>query len=163
MASTSFIRKLREMEADAEGKDYIYLSSDQSILRVRNNRSFAQHILPKFFRHKNFSSFNRVLYMNGFVKAKTASAGKSSYDKEIWEFKRRKPKTDSEEKIATSSFQRSPALVQVYPELVDVQVTKEIIITIPACDSSDAGSNDTSPSSILSPEAFLDDCSATPI
>lgn len=62
-----FVYAAYEMVTNNEGP-YIGFSIDGNALEIRDVTLFSEKILPKYFKHKNISSFIRQLNMYGFEK-----------------------------------------------------------------------------------------------
>ena len=60
-------RILEEAEANGQGNIISFTPSGAAI-RIHRPKDFAQHIVPKYFRHNHLSSFKRLLRMYGFRK-----------------------------------------------------------------------------------------------
>jgi hypothetical protein len=63
-----FIAKTFSILEDAKNKSIIWWNESGDGFIVHNEHEFAQKILPKYFKHKNFSSFVRQLNLYGFHK-----------------------------------------------------------------------------------------------
>ena len=73
-----FITKLLEMLEvlpyfiqDQSANDYIKWAPDGDGFIITKITGFTEHILPKYFKHQNISSFIRQLNMYGFTKTRT--------------------------------------------------------------------------------------------
>lgn len=76
------------MVNDPNSDDLIRWSSDGKSFFVVRHEDFARSVLPRFFKHSNFSSFVRQLNMYGFHKVPHLQHGvlHSDSDSEQWEF-----------------------------------------------------------------------------
>ncbi|KAJ2719387.1 Heat shock transcription factor [Coemansia sp. Benny D115] len=86
---TPFLNKLYSMVDDTTNDDLIRWSDDGNSFVVNNYQVFAKDVLPKFFKHGNFSSFVRQLNMYGFHKVPHLQQGGLMADDpeaESWEF-----------------------------------------------------------------------------
>ncbi|CAO3689901.1 unnamed protein product [Umbelopsis ramanniana] len=85
--SHTFVHKLFDMIEDIDCHLYICWSNDGTSFVVYNVVDFAKEVLPKHFKHNNFSSFVRQLNMYGFHKInKTPRNQKSMTKDQVWEF-----------------------------------------------------------------------------
>ncbi|KAJ2159869.1 Heat shock transcription factor [Coemansia sp. RSA 552] len=86
---TPFLNKLYSMVNDSSSDDLIRWSEDGSSFVVVRREEFAKDVLPRFFKHSNFSSFVRQLNMYGFHKVPHLQQGgliADGPDAERWEF-----------------------------------------------------------------------------
>lgn len=67
---TSFIRKTFKIVSSSKFKDTISWSEDGLSFIIKEEYNFTSNVLPKYFKHKNFSSFNRQLNMYDFHKVR---------------------------------------------------------------------------------------------
>jgi heat shock transcription factor len=76
------------MVNDPSTDDLIHWSADGKSFFVVRHEDFARSVLPRFFKHSNFSSFVRQLNMYGFHKVPHLQNGVllSDNDSEQWEF-----------------------------------------------------------------------------
>ncbi|KAI9358589.1 hypothetical protein DFJ73DRAFT_616553, partial [Zopfochytrium polystomum] len=83
----AFLNKLYNMVND-ESSNLIRWSDDGQAFIVENHEEFAREVLPRFFKHNNFSSFVRQLNMYGFHKVPHLQSGALVADEEPenWEF-----------------------------------------------------------------------------
>lgn len=71
-----FLKKTFEMVEDPETDPIVSWSVNRDSFIVWDSHSFSENLLPKYFKHKNFSSFIRQLNTYGFRKI----------DSDRWEF-----------------------------------------------------------------------------
>ncbi|CAO3636730.1 unnamed protein product [Mucor hiemalis] len=83
-----FVNKLYSMVNDPESDDSICWSEDGTSFFVHRQEDFARKVLPRFFKHRKFSSFVRQLNMYGFHKVPHLQQGvlETDSDSEQWEF-----------------------------------------------------------------------------
>ncbi|KAL1407471.1 Heat shock transcription factor [Vanrija albida] len=84
----AFLNKLFSMVSDSETDDLIYWADSGDSFFVPNHERFGKELLPRFFKHANFSSFVRQLNMYGFHKVPHLQSGvlKNESPSELWEF-----------------------------------------------------------------------------
>ncbi|CAO3571028.1 unnamed protein product [Mortierella alpina] len=84
----AFLTKLYNMVGDEASNNLIKWSEDGQSFIVVRHVEFAKEVLPKFFKHNNFSSFVRQLNMYGFHKVPHLQQGVllPDVDSEEWEF-----------------------------------------------------------------------------
>ncbi|KAG0242534.1 stress-responsive transcription factor hsf1 [Actinomortierella wolfii] len=84
----AFLTKLYNMVSEPSSDNLIRWSPDGQSFIVANHVEFAKEVLPKFFKHNNFSSFVRQLNMYGFHKVPHLQQGvlMPDSDSEQWEF-----------------------------------------------------------------------------
>ncbi|KAJ1679876.1 Heat shock transcription factor [Spiromyces aspiralis] len=84
-----FLNKLYNMVDESNSNDLIRWSDDGETFIVTRHEEFAKQVLPRFFKHSNFSSFVRQLNMYGFHKVPHLQQGvlqADTPDAESWEF-----------------------------------------------------------------------------
>ncbi|CAO3588168.1 unnamed protein product [Absidia cylindrospora] len=83
-----FLNKVYNMVNDPSSDDLIQWASNGKSFFVVRHEDFARLVLPRFFKHSNFSSFVRQLNMYGFHKVPHLQHGvlHSDNDSEQWEF-----------------------------------------------------------------------------
>ncbi|ORX39592.1 hypothetical protein BD324DRAFT_648233 [Kockovaella imperatae] len=86
----AFLNKLFSMVSDSATDELIYWSDAGTSFFVPNTERFGKELLPRFFKHSNFSSFVRQLNMYGFHKVPQPQTGVLKSDNpdgsELWEF-----------------------------------------------------------------------------
>ena len=68
----NFLLKLYQILGNDEYKDIIHWSDDGKYFIVKNLHDFTENILPKYYKHNNYSSFIRQLNMYDFHKRKSS-------------------------------------------------------------------------------------------
>lgn len=68
---SNFLLKLYQILENDEYKDIIHWGETGQFFVVKNVHDFTENILPKYFKHNNFSSFIRQLNMYDFHKKKS--------------------------------------------------------------------------------------------
>ena len=66
----NFLLKLYQILENKEYKDIIEWSEDGKYFMIKNLHDFTENILPKYYKHNNYSSFIRQLNMYDFHKRK---------------------------------------------------------------------------------------------
>ncbi|KAJ1680253.1 hypothetical protein EV182_000388 [Spiromyces aspiralis] len=83
----TFVTKLHEMLSDSQYHQYISWNPTGTSFIVCKVMEFSQEVLPKHFKHNNFSSFVRQLNMYGFHKVNKSPRGqRNAAENQIWEF-----------------------------------------------------------------------------
>ena len=67
---TSFIRKTYKMLSKSKNSEIVSWSEAGKNFIIHDQHQFTNVILPSYFKHKNFASFNRQLNMYGFHKTR---------------------------------------------------------------------------------------------
>ncbi|TIA90567.1 hypothetical protein E3P99_01500 [Wallemia hederae] len=83
-----FINKLYSIVNDSDTDEYIHWSESGDTFFVPNPELLARQVLPRYFKHSNYSSFVRQLNMYGFNKVPHLHQGvlNDSGSAELWEF-----------------------------------------------------------------------------
>lgn len=68
--SNFFVKKLNEILMEKNNQAAISWTSSGEAFRINDIQNFSEKVLPKHFKHRNFSSFVRLLNMYGFHKTK---------------------------------------------------------------------------------------------
>ncbi|KAJ1835587.1 hypothetical protein IWW55_005231 [Coemansia sp. RSA 2706] len=83
----TFVNKLTEMVNDNQYQHLISWNFSGTSFVVCNIMEFSRELLPKHFKHNNFSSFVRQLNMYGFHKVNKSPRGhRTMAENQIWEF-----------------------------------------------------------------------------
>ncbi|KAI9316270.1 HSF-type DNA-binding-domain-containing protein [Dichotomocladium elegans] len=83
----TFVHKLYNMVVDKQYQHLIAWTYTGTSFIVCNISEFARDVLPKHFKHNNFSSFVRQLNMYGFHKINKSPRGhRALAENQIWEF-----------------------------------------------------------------------------
>ncbi|KAL9940922.1 hypothetical protein V8E36_000410 [Tilletia maclaganii] len=113
----AFLNKLRSMLDDKNNEDLIKWAPDGKSFFVPNHIRFGDTLLPRYFKHRNFSSFVRQLNMYGFHKVPHLQQGALDADKaaqsELWEFTNELFTRDEPE--LTAQVQRKKAVKSAAP------------------------------------------------
>ena len=72
-----FLEKLFKILENKENNHLIHWSKDGKSINIRDPYRFSNKILPKYFKHNNYSSFNRQLNLYGFYKIKNIKISKN--------------------------------------------------------------------------------------
>lgn len=85
--ANTFVHKLYNMVVDTQFQHLIAWNYTGASFIVCNIMEFARDVLPKHFKHNNFSSFVRQLNMYGFHKVNKSPRGhRTLAENQIWEF-----------------------------------------------------------------------------
>ena len=74
-----FIQKLLKMLESPQCQRYIQWDSSSAGFRILHIQLFAEHVLPVYFKHKNYASFLRQLSFYNFTKVRTANENEHAY------------------------------------------------------------------------------------
>ncbi|CEP18095.1 hypothetical protein [Parasitella parasitica] len=86
-SNNTFVHKLYNMVVDHQYQYLIAWNYTGSSFIVCNIMEFSKDVLPKHFKHNNFSSFVRQLNMYGFHKVNKSPRGhRTLAENQIWEF-----------------------------------------------------------------------------
>ncbi|KAI8972754.1 HSF-type DNA-binding-domain-containing protein [Pilobolus umbonatus] len=89
--TNTFVHKLYNMVVDTHYQHLISWAYTGSSFIVCNIMEFSRDVLPKHFKHNNFSSFVRQLNMYGFHKVNKSPRGhRTLAENQIWEFSHEK-------------------------------------------------------------------------
>lgn len=80
-----FIPAAYEMVQDPQNSDAIRFSEDGTQVEIIDIAKFSDVVLPKFFKHKNLSSFIRQLNMYGFIKCDAVGQAKHTFQHEYFQ------------------------------------------------------------------------------
>ncbi|VVT47195.1 uncharacterized protein SAPINGB_P001590 [Magnusiomyces paraingens] len=83
----AFVLKLWNMVNDKGNEAYIQWTPDGESFQVLSREQFEKIVLPKYFKHSNFSSFVRQLNMYGWHKVQDVTSGAMQSSDETWQFK----------------------------------------------------------------------------
>ncbi|ODQ65553.1 hypothetical protein NADFUDRAFT_82593 [Nadsonia fulvescens var. elongata DSM 6958] len=83
----AFVMKLWTMVNDTKNSQFIQWAPDGQSFQVTGREPFEKNVLPKYFKHSNFSSFVRQLNMYGWHKVQDVTAGAMQSNDETWQFK----------------------------------------------------------------------------
>ncbi|ORX83014.1 hypothetical protein K493DRAFT_307704 [Basidiobolus meristosporus CBS 931.73] len=85
--NNNFVHKLHGMVIDKQYQHLISWNYSGTSFIVCNIMEFSREVLPKHFKHNNFSSFVRQLNMYGFHKVNKSPRGhRTLAENQIWEF-----------------------------------------------------------------------------
>ncbi|KAG0230611.1 hypothetical protein BGX31_005798 [Mortierella sp. GBA43] len=89
--TNTFVHKLHNMVIDKQYQHLIAWNYTGTSFIVCNIMEFSRDVLPKHFKHNNFSSFVRQLNMYGFHKVNKSPRGhRTLAENQIWEFSHQK-------------------------------------------------------------------------
>ncbi|KAG0055529.1 hypothetical protein BGZ83_008274 [Gryganskiella cystojenkinii] len=89
--TNTFVHKLHNMVIDKHYQHLIAWNYTGTSFIVCNIMEFSRDVLPKHFKHNNFSSFVRQLNMYGFHKVNKSPRGhRTLAENQIWEFSHQK-------------------------------------------------------------------------
>ncbi|ODV89881.1 hypothetical protein CANCADRAFT_19045, partial [Tortispora caseinolytica NRRL Y-17796] len=86
-ARPAFVVKLWSMVNDPENSKYMHWTDDGTAFIVTGREQFEKSVLPKYFKHSNFSSFVRQLNMYGWHKVQDVTSGSLQAADDTWQFK----------------------------------------------------------------------------
>ena len=68
----TFLSKTYELVNDPQNKEHVHWNNTDSGFIVKKQNEFSEKVLPKYFKHNNFSSFVRQLNMYNFKKSRNS-------------------------------------------------------------------------------------------
>ncbi|KAG5371884.1 Heat shock factor protein [Yarrowia sp. C11] len=83
----AFVFKLWNMVNDPAYDEYIRWMHDGKSFQITGREQLEKIVLPRFFKHNNFSSFVRQLNMYGWHKVQDVTSGSMQSNDEVWQFK----------------------------------------------------------------------------
>mmetsp|Transcript_6240 Transcript_6240/g.18831 ORF Transcript_6240/g.18831 Transcript_6240/m.18831 type:complete len:445 (+) Transcript_6240:142-1476(+) len=107
-----FLTKLYDLVDDEKTNDLVSWSPDGTIFTVHRTTQFARDVLPKYFKHNNFSSFVRQLNQYGFHKQ----------DPDNWTFGHDNFKRGRKDLLAEISRRKSKNQIHASPNSNLIQV-----------------------------------------
>lgn len=81
-----FVLKLWNILNDPKNHEYIQWTPDGQNFTIMSKENFENIVLPKYFKHKNYSSFVRQLNMYGWHKVQDAKSGTFNSKEEVRQF-----------------------------------------------------------------------------
>ena len=69
-STSAFLLKIFEILKRSDLEDIISWSPEGNAFIIKNQTKFSEEVLPKYFKHNNYSSFVRQLNMYDFHKSK---------------------------------------------------------------------------------------------
>lgn len=120
------------MVNDPESDDLICWSDDGTSFFVNRQEDFARKVLPRFFKHKKFSSFVRQLNMYGFHKVPHLQQGvlETDSESERWEFSNPHFQRNQRDLLLLVNRKKGPNLDEKEISPVDLQHILEEIQSI---------------------------------
>ncbi|KAF8599559.1 hypothetical protein BDV93DRAFT_449058, partial [Ceratobasidium sp. AG-I] len=87
-AVPAFLNKLYNMVSNPESDELVRWSDEGDSFYIPSHERLSKELLPRFFKHGNFSSFVRQLNMYGFHKVPHLQQGvlQNSTETELWQF-----------------------------------------------------------------------------
>ncbi|CAE6385433.1 unnamed protein product [Rhizoctonia solani] len=87
-AVPAFLNKLYNMVSNPETDELVRWSDEGDSFFIPSHERLSKELLPRFFKHGNFSSFVRQLNMYGFHKVPHLQQGvlQNSTESELWQF-----------------------------------------------------------------------------
>ncbi|CAE6363489.1 unnamed protein product [Rhizoctonia solani] len=87
-AVPAFLNKLYNMVSNPETDELVRWSDEGDSFYIPSHERLSKELLPRFFKHGNFSSFVRQLNMYGFHKVPHLQQGvlQNSTETELWQF-----------------------------------------------------------------------------
>lgn len=82
----AFVLKLWNILNDSSNHDYIQWTPDGQSFKILSKENFENVVLPKYFKHKNYSSFVRQLNMYGWHKVQDVDTGTFNSGEEVRQF-----------------------------------------------------------------------------
>lgn len=83
----AFVLKLWNMVNDKKNQEYIRWADDGQSFIIQSKENFDQLVLPRYFKHSNYSSFVRQLNLYGWHKVQDVNSGSMQSGEEIRQFK----------------------------------------------------------------------------